>query len=151
MLVFESSRIAKSIPAVAGGVAAGLALVVSAAAVTSPTSRACPSASVVDKALGQKGKAPVATRTQYSKTCTYPGSGAVPTKITFQVDTASTFAAGEKAATALGIVKLHGLGKAAWGTKSGGSLFVFDGHETIKVVSPLTPISKLETLARELL
>jgi len=154
LLVFESSSTAKSTQAVAAAVgvaAAALVLVAPAAAVTPPTSRACPPASVVDKALGQKGKAPVATRTQYSKTCTYPGSGAVPTRVTFQVDTASTFAAGEKAAQALGIVKLRGLGKAAWATRSGGSLFVFDGHETIKIVSPLTPTSKLEGLARKLL
>ena len=32
----------------------------------------------------------------------------MPTRITFQVDTASTFAAGEKAASPVGIVKLNG-------------------------------------------
>ena len=134
-------------------VAVGVAL--SALALASPSAAAistsCPKASVVNAALGQKGKGPLTTTTPYSKTCTYPGSGIVPTKITFQKDTAATFAAGEKAASVLGIVKLKGLGQAAWAPKAGGGIYVFEGGETVKILSPLTSIAKLEVLVRKLL
>ena len=128
-------------------------LVAASHAATPPTSRACPSASVVNAALGQHDGAPVVTKTASSKTCTYPGKSRIPsTRITFQVDTASQFAIDEKAAGRFGtkIVKLHGLGRAAWTTGSGG-LYVFDGHEQIKILALLTPTAKLEALARKLL
>lgn len=132
---------------------AAAVLVASSAAATS-TAKACPSASVVNAALGLHAGAPVVTKTAYSKTCTYPGTGKIyAAKITFQMDTASTFAAGEKAAAAAlrgSVVKVQHLGQAAWGTNPG-SLYVFDGHETIKILALLTPISKLEALARKLL
>ena len=135
-------------------VAAAAVLVASSAAATPPTARACPSPSVVSAALGLHAGTPVVTKTAYSKTCTYPGTGKIyAAKITFQMDTASTFAAGEKAAAAaLGgsVVKVPHLGQAAWGTNPG-SLYVFDGHETIKILALLTPISKLEALAHKLL
>ncbi len=75
----------------------------------------------------------------------------IPVKVEFQEDTATTFATSEKAVSKLGIVIVHGLGKAAWATKSGGELQVFDGHETIKIQAPLAATSKLEALARGLL
>jgi hypothetical protein len=105
----------------------------------------------VNAALGQKDAAPTVTRTAYATICTYRGSGVVPTKITYQVDTAATFAAGEKAASPLGIVRIAGLGKAAWAPKAGGGLYVFTGSETLKILSPLTSLAKLEGLARKLL
>jgi len=139
---------------------AAAVLVASAAAATSPTARACPSASIVNAALGEHNKAPVVTKTQYSKTCTYPGPGVVgSTKITFEVDTAASFAAGEKAAGSFGakIIKVQHLGVAAW-TTGLGSLYVFDGHEQIKILalalgvrSPSTATAKVEALARKLL
>lgn len=116
---------------------------------TLPTS--CPKASLVSGTLGQKDSAPVLSRSTYLVTCTYKGSGIVPTRVEFQTDTAATFAVGEKAVTALEIVKLNGLGKAAWTEKTGGYLQVFTGTETIKVLSPLTGSAKLEALARKLL
>ena len=134
-------------------------LVASAAAATAPTARACPSAQVVKKALGQPAGAPVVTKTPFSKTCTYPGGGVGSTKITFQMDTLASFTAGEKAAGAFGakIVKVHGLGVAAW-TAGVGDIYVFDGHEQIKVLalslearSPSTATAKVEALARKLL
>jgi len=134
-------------------VAAGLLFASSAVAV-SPTSRACPTASTVNAALGQKGRAPVATKTEYSKTCTYSGGSIVPTTITFQVDTSATFAAGEKAAAAAlpgSVIKVNGLGQSAWATKTGGSLYVFDDGTTIKILSVLTATAKLEALARKVL
>jgi hypothetical protein len=138
---------------------AATVLVASAAAATSPTARACPSASTVKAVLGVAAGAPVVTKTQFSKTCTYPGGGIGSTKITFQVDTAASFAASEKAAGTFGtkIIKVHGLGQAAW-TTGLGSLYVFDGHETIKILalslevrSPSTATKKVEALARKLL
>ena len=145
-------------------VATASVLVVTASATTSPSARACPSATLVNTALGTHSGAPAATKTQYSKTCTYPGSASKSvfwTKITFQEDTASTFAAGEKAATAgLGakiVKKVQHLGQAAW-TTNAGDLYVFDGHETIKIMalslgmlSPSTATAKVEALARKLL
>jgi hypothetical protein len=98
------------------------------------------------------------TKTAFSKTCTYPGSGIGSTKITFQVDSAAAFAAGEKSAGGFGamIIKVKGLGKAAWTTGSG-DLSVFDGHEQIKILalalgvrSPSTATAKVEALARRL-
>jgi hypothetical protein len=117
----------------------------------SPTAAACPSASVVSAALKQKDKTPTSSTTAFSKTCTYTGSGLVPTKITFQKDTSATFAAGEKAVSALEIVKVTGLGQAAWTTKAGGDLEVYKSGETVKILSPLTPASELEALARKLI
>ena len=99
------------------------------------------------------------TKTQYSKTCTYSGGGIGSTKITFEMDTLATFTAGEKAAGSLGakIVKVHGLGVAAW-TAGLGDIYVFDGHEQIKILalsleihSPSTATAKVEALARKLL
>lgn len=114
--------------------------------------KSCPSASVVNKALGQSNKAPVSTKTPYGMICTYHGRGILPTKITFQQDTLATFTAGEKAAAAAGpVVKVHGLGQAAWTTKTGGFLYVFDGGESLKILSPLTATARLEALARKIL
>jgi len=137
------------------GPAAAIVLVLAALAFPSaafaglPTT--CPSASLVNATLGQKVKSPTVVHSTYYTMCTYAGGGPVPTKVTFQMDTASTFAASEKAVAALGPVNVHGLGKAAWTLKGGGDLYVFTGSYTIKIVSPLTPSAKLEALARKLL
>ena len=72
----------------------------------------------------------------YAVVCTFRG-GAIPTKMTFQVDTAGTFAASEKAVAALGVVAVHDVGRAAWAPKAGGDLNVFTGSETIKILAPL--------------
>jgi hypothetical protein len=125
-----------------------------------PNSRACPAVSVVNAALGQHDGSPVAAKTAYSETCTYPGSTKLSSvSITFQEDTPSQFAADENAVTKTGlkIVKIHGLGQAAW-TTGYGDLYVYDGHEQIKihalvvgVTSPSTATAKVEALARKLL
>jgi hypothetical protein len=121
-------------------------------ATVAPDKTKCPAASIVNAALGHHDKAPIAQTSPYAKICTYKGTSIVPTKIQFQVDTASTFAAGEKAAAgSIGaVVKVHGLGKAAWATKSGGFLAVFLGSESIRITAPLAPLTKLEKLARKL-
>ena len=106
---------------------------------------------MVSAALGQKDKTPVVTRSTYIVTCKY-GSDPLAAKIEFQLDTASTFATGEKAAAAaLPVVKVQHLGKAAWAPKGGGGVYVFTGSYTIKILAPLTSLAKLEALARKLL
>jgi hypothetical protein len=122
-------------------------------ATANPPVKSCPSAAVVNAALGQKGQTPVSTTTVFSRTCTYNGSGIVPTRITFQEDTATSFAAGEKAVVAAGlpVETVHGFGKSAWANKSGGDLYVFTGTYTIKLLSPLSSLTKIEGLARKLL
>jgi hypothetical protein len=115
----------------------------------SPSSAKCPSASVVGGALGLKVKSPTSSVTPFSKICTYAGGGLVPTKITFQEDTAATFAAGEKAVGST-LVKVSGLGKAAWTTKVGGTLEVFNGNETLKILAPAASATRLEGLARKI-
>jgi hypothetical protein len=129
-------------------------LVSPAAAEQSPTTRACPSARVVDDALAQTGlKAPVATLYPEAKTCTYQGySGILKTmSIMFQMDTSKTFAISEKAVPASLRATVPHLGEAAWESSAGGSLYVFDGQETVKILAIGTPLSKLEVLARELI
>jgi len=118
----------------------------------SPSKTKCPAASVVGGALGLKLEAPTSQTFPYAKICLYKGSGVVPTRIEFQHDTSSTFAAGQKGAAALGpVVKVHGLGKAAYGTKSGGFLAVFLDGESIRITAPLISLSRLESLARKLI
>jgi hypothetical protein len=113
--------------------------------------KSCPSASIVSSAFGGKATAPVVTHSTYFTMCVY-GSNALAPKVTFQQDTAATFVAGEKAAAAaLPVAKISHLGKAAWAPKSGGSVYVFTGSYTIKILAPLTSLAKLETLARKLL
>jgi hypothetical protein len=139
---------------VVGVVALALAVAPSIqAASTSATAvpKSCPSALVVSSALGGKATAPVVTHSTYFTMCVY-GRNALAAKVTFQEDTAASFAAGEKAAVvALSVAKISHLGKAAWAPKSGGSLYVFTGSYTIKMLSPLTSLAKLETLAHKLL
>ena len=128
-----------------------VALVSAAAATaTSPKTAPCPSASVVNAELKptHPAKTPTSTVTAFSKTCTYSASGGLPIKVTFQVDTASTFAAGEKAVS--GVVKVNGLGQAAWTTKVGGDLEVYNKGETIKILAPLVSAARLEALAHKI-
>jgi hypothetical protein len=88
----------------------------------------------------------------YAKICTYPG-GLGLTKITFQQDTAKTYAAGEKAAASrLGaklVKKLTVSGHPAWTTNLG-DLYVFDTNQTIKILAPGIATTKLEALVKKL-
>lgn len=133
--------------------AASTALSLAAAATAaSPTSAKCPAASLVSSTLGESLKTPTSTVTAYGKTCTYQGSGINSARIEFQADTASTFATSEKAVAALQkIVKVKGLGQAAWTTASGGDLQVYSNGETTKILSPLVSAAKLEALAHKIL
>jgi hypothetical protein len=153
--VVESTRIKRGELAIAllGACASAGVLLASAAAATAPAARACPSSTAVNKALGMHVRTAVASHyLTYSKTCTYPG-GIGLTKITFQTDTTSTFAASEKAAEhALGAKLIHklNLSQGAW-TTNAGDLYVFDGHETIKVLAPGIATAKLEAFVKTLL
>jgi len=49
------------------------------------------------------------------------------------------------------VVKVAHLGKAARTANSGGWLYVFTGSYQIKILAILTPVPKLEALARKLL
>jgi hypothetical protein len=124
----------------------------SVAVAASPTAAKCPSASVVSAELKESLKAPTSTVTTYGKTCTYEGTGIIATKIEFQVDTPATFSTSEKAVAAVQpIVKVKGLGQAAWTTKVGGDLQVFSNGETIKILAPLVSAAKLEALAHKIM
>jgi hypothetical protein len=132
----------------------------SSVAEPAPMARACPSASFVKAAF--HGKIAVDTPVvtvfpPYAKTCTYPPG--TETKITFQVDTLASFLTSEKAAGRLGarITKVKGLGVAAW-TTGLGSVYVFDGHESIQILAlaleirePITATATVEALAKQLL
>jgi hypothetical protein len=127
-------------------------LTASAAAAFRPSAIRCPPASVVNAALGQKNKAPTFTVAAYTKTCIYKGVRAIPTKVEYQVDTPATFAAAEKADAALAVVRIKGLGEGAFAPKLGGFLHVYKGGgESIKILSPLTSLAKLEAPAHKLL
>jgi hypothetical protein len=93
-------------------------------------------------------KSPTSTTTTYAKACIYPAGSAIPIKVEFQVDTPSTFAAGEKAVP--GVVKVAGLGQAAWTTSVGGDLEVYRNGETVKILAPLVSAARLEALARKI-
>jgi hypothetical protein len=121
---------------------------VSSALGFSPSAAKSPSAATVDAALGMKDKGPTSSVTPYAKICTYNG-GVLPTKVTFQEDTAATFAASEKAVGSM-LVKVSGLGKGAWTTQAGGDLQVFNGSETLKILAPGVAAAKLEGLARKI-
>ena len=164
--VFRPSRIftrPRLLTAAAAAAMGAAALVATSGATTSPTARACPTAAIVKKALGQAVKTPVATTTAFSKTCTYPLSGTASafwTKITFQEELGkSSFLADENAVKKAGLkpVNVEHLGQAAWTTGTGDP-YVYDGSEQIKIlalglgVQPKSnATAKVEALARALL
>jgi hypothetical protein len=153
-VVSESFGIRHAWVALAGVCVGAAVLVASSVAATSPNSRACPTATVVNKALGTHVRSPVATHyLTYAKICTYPG-GVGLTKITFQEDTSKTFAASEKAAaTGLGakvVKKVTVSGHPGW-TTNFGDLYVFDVNQTIKILASGVTTAKLEVLAKKLL
>jgi hypothetical protein len=131
-----------------GAAFAALSLAAEATAFA-PSSAKCRSATLVNTELKPTHAVKTATSSlsSFSKTCTYAG-GTLPIRITFQVDTASTFATSEKAVH--GIVKVKGVGQAAWTTTVGGTLEVYKSGETTKIVAPLITAAKLEALAHKI-
>jgi len=114
-------------------------------------SASCPSVAVVDAALAQHDQAPVSTPQAFGLTCTYQGSGVVPTKVEFEQTTETAFAAGEQGVTTSGLkaTKVSGLGDAAYETS--GFIDVLNGTESIKVVSPFSTPAQLQALARQII
>jgi len=108
-------------------------------------SQTCPTAALVNAALAEKNPAPTSTKNSFGLTCTY-GAGAA-TKIRFQHDTATTFAAGEAAVPSA--TKLTGLGDAAYGVA--GFIAVLKGTVAIRITAPLATAAQVETLARQIL
>ncbi len=142
---------AKGIRSVFEVVGVVVLVLAAATAASAAVPKSCPSASIVSAALGAKASAPRLAKNPYGISCTY-GTNALAPKVEFQLDTAATFAAGEKAANAaLHVTKIQHLGKAAWAPKTGGFVYVFTGSYSIKILAVLTSLPKLEALARRLL
>jgi hypothetical protein len=142
---------AGAIRSVLGAISVAALMLAATTAGTAAVPKSCPSASIVSAALGAKASTPRLAKSPYGITCTY-GTNALAPKIEFQLDTAATFAAGEKSANAaLHVMKIQHLGKAAWAPHTGGFLYVFTGSYSIKILAALTSLPKLEAMARKLL
>jgi hypothetical protein len=115
--------------------------------------RSCPSAAVVNAALGQTDTGPVVSGTSVFEICTYKGSGVVPTKVDISVGTPTEFRAGEAAVRSSGltVVSVPGLGSEAWAQPGVGSVYVLNGSVQIEVLSPLSSPAQVQALARQLL
>jgi hypothetical protein len=147
-------RDARLLRALAIGGVAGVCMigVVAGVAAAAPPKAKCPSASLVGAALGVHLSGPISMSTSFAKVCSYKTrSGVVPMRISFQKDTAASFAAGENAVPKSVRVTVKGLGKAAYGTKVGGFLAVFLGGESIRITAPGASLARLETLAHKLI
>jgi len=147
-----SSPTATAAPSIGPTVSASSAATTAAATTAPPSattgalSETCPPASVVNSALGQSGTGPQSSSDQFGLTCTYPGSGPVPTKIQFQTDTAATFAAGEAAVSSP--TNVSGLGDAAYYVS--GFIDVLKGSVAVKIVSAFSTTDQLEALAHQI-
>jgi hypothetical protein len=107
----------------------------------------CPTAAVVNAALGTNVGAPTVTPQPYGTSCTYSGGGAIPIRVAFQKDTASTFAAGEAAVPTA--TKVSGLGDAAY--NAGGFLAVLKGTTALRITAPLSTSAQVAALAHKIL
>jgi hypothetical protein len=108
--------------------------------------------SVAVEGFAAPGAAARTTTAGYERICMYTTSGPEPITITFASPVSpSSFTASRKAfRRRAGVVKVGGLGDAAWAAKAGTSLFVLDGSLDIVIGSPGTPAAALEALARKL-
>jgi len=133
-----------------GGAAAGSGTTAAGGSSTTAASgsvpNVCPTAAVVNAALGTHVSAPTTTQLPYGITCAYSGGGAIPIRVVFQTDTASTFAAGESAVPTA--TKVSGLGDAAY--KAGGFLAVLKGTSALRITSPLSTPAQVEALAHKI-
>ena len=128
-----------------GATSTGAASTATAPTTDAPISETCPSASVVNAALGTSYGAPVSTSDTFGLTCTY-GTG-VATRIRFQKDTTTTFAAG-KAAVGAAAVPVSGLGDAAYAVS--GFIDVLKGSVAVRITAPLASTAQVETLAHKI-
>jgi hypothetical protein len=101
----------------------------------------------VNTALGLTVGPPTSATQPFGISCTYAGGGPVPVKITFQQDTAASFAAGENAVPS--VTKVSGLGDAAYVTT--GFIAVLNGRYSIRILAPTSSPHQLEALARTLI
>jgi hypothetical protein len=118
----------------------------------STTLKKCPSAAMVNTALGQHDSGPVVSGTSVYEICTYKGSGVIPTKVTISEGTRTEFAASEhNVAASLTVVSVPGLGDEAWGLKGAGTVFVLKGSVQVEVLSPLSTDTQVQALARQII
>jgi hypothetical protein len=119
----------------------------------SATLRACPTAAVVNAALGQSNTGPVVSGTSVFEICSYKGSGVIPTRVEISVGTPAEFQAGEQSVRKAGltVVSVPGLGSEAWAPQGVGSVYVLNGSVQIEVLSPLSSPAQVQALARQLL
>jgi hypothetical protein len=115
-------------------------------------SLSCPSASVVNTALGQTDIGPEKTGTAQYELCTYKGS-TLSILVAISVSTPAEFDAAEQAVTSHGlkVVAVPGLGNQAWAAPSGGELAVLKSDTELEVTSPQSTAVQLENLARHIL
>jgi len=113
----------------------------------------CPSASVVNAALGQSDTGPVVSGTSTYKICTYPGSGPVPTKVSISENTPAGFKAGKQDVSNSGITvtTVPGLGDQNYLLSGAGEVFVLKGDTEVEVMAVGTTDAQVETLARQLI
>jgi hypothetical protein len=112
----------------------------------------CPSAALVNAALGQTDTGPVKTGTAQYEVCTYKGSE-LSTVVSVSVGTSAEFKAAEQSVTSHGltVVAVPGLGDDAWAAPSGGEVAVLKGDTQLRVTSPLSTVAQVENLARQIL
>ena len=113
----------------------------------------CPSASVVNAALGQSDTGPVVSGTSTYEICTYSGSGPVPTKVSISKNTPNGFQAGKQAVAngSITVSTVPGLGDENCLISGVGELFVLKGNTEVEVMAPGTTDAQVEALASQLI
>jgi len=114
---------------------------------------ACPSASVVNAALGQSNTGPAVSGTSQYEICTYSGSGPVPTKVSISVNTPAGFKV-DKQNVANGHITLStvpGLGDENYLVAGVGEVFVLKGNTQVEVMAPGATDAQVESLAGQII
>jgi hypothetical protein len=111
----------------------------------------CPSASVVNAALGQSDTGPVVSGTPQFKICTYKGSSPVSTKVTISVNTPTGFKADEKnVAKGFTLATVPGLGDDNYGLSGVGEVFVLKGNTQVEILAPGTTDAQDDALVNQI-
>ena len=112
----------------------------------------CPSASVVNAALGESTTGPVVSGTSQYKICTYPGGGPVPTKISISVNTPAGFRTDEQnVAKSITLSTVPGLGDANYSVPGVGEVFVLKGHTQVEILAPGTTDAQDDALVNQII
>ena len=113
----------------------------------------CPSASVVNAALGQSDTGPVVTGTSIYEICTYSGSGPVPTKVSISENTPAGFKTDEQSVASghITLSTVPGLGDENYLVAGVGEVFALKGSTQVEVMAPGTTDAQVEALARQLI